>query len=403
MDQRWFPAGDGLEIPGIPREPLPTGALSWFNFGLCFSIDLQKIVAAGAMVQTTRYRELTASGPPRELGRQVGEAAREEVRGFCEVALERVKRTVRITRERACRIARRSGEYAEKYRPDLVEELRGTAEAARVSLDDLLLLQVRNQFQEEKEGGCTSVSFFSTDNNLCGPIVAQNWDNDPVLDPFTVVLTRRPTGKPTFISCTQAGLIAYMGFSQDGIGACINTLPAPSREVGVPHYFILREIFERASLAEVVASVERAHRAIPVNIMLSTPQGAADLEVTLDQVQVLRAEESASITHTNHCLHPGLTPINQQFPELIQSYGRKRRIDELVAGCQGMPDVAGVKKMLSDHDHHPQSICRHANEDPQHGFWVTVFSIIIEPQQGRMHISRGNPCSQPFEVYELVD
>ncbi|MBI85903.1 MAG: peptidase C45 [Planctomycetaceae bacterium] len=355
------------------------------------------------MVQATRYRELTVSGPPRELGRQIGEAAREEVRGFCEVALERVKRTVRITREAAYRIARRSGEYAEKYRPDLVEELRGTAEAARVSLDDLLLLQVRNQLQEEKEGGCTSLSFFPAAGNLSGPIVAQNWDNDPALSPFTVVLTRRPADKPAFISCTQAGLISYMGFNQHGIGACINTLPAPSRDVGVPHYFILREIFERASLADVVDSVERAYRAIPVNIMLSTPQGAADLEVTVDQVQVLRPEQTASITHTNHCLHSDLSSINQQFPELIQSYSRKRRIDELVAGCQGMPDVAGVKKMLSDHDNHPQSICRHANEDPHHGFWVTVFSIIIEPQQRRMHISRGNPCSQPFEVYELVD
>ena len=355
------------------------------------------------MVQTTRYRELTVSGVPRDLGRQVGEAAREEIRGFCEIALERVKRTVRITREHPCRPARRSGEYAEKYRPDLVEELRGTSEAARVSLDDLLLLQVRNQFQEEKEGGCTSMSFFSTGNNLRGPIVAQNWDNDPALDPFTMVLTRKPAGKPAFICCTQAGLISYMGFSRHGIGACINTLPAPSRDVGVPHYFILREIYERASLADVVDSVERAHRAIPVNIMLSTPQGAADLEVTVDQVQVLRPGKSASITHTNHCLHAHLSAINRQFPELIQSHSRKRRIDELLASCQGVPDVAGVKKMLSDHDNHPRSICRHANEDPLHGFWVTVFSIIIEPQQGRMHISRGNPCSQPFEVYELAD
>ena len=75
----------------------------------------------------TRYREITVTGPPRELGRQIGEAAREETRGFCEIALQRVNQTVRISRERAIGIARQSLEFAENYRPDFVEELRGTA------------------------------------------------------------------------------------------------------------------------------------------------------------------------------------------------------------------------------------------------------------------------------------
>lgn len=98
----------------------------------------------------TRYREIEVSGPPKELGRQIGEAAREETRGFCEIALARVNKTVRISRERAIGIARQSLEFAERYRPDLIEELQGTAEAAGVSLDDLMLLQVRNQLSDRK-------------------------------------------------------------------------------------------------------------------------------------------------------------------------------------------------------------------------------------------------------------
>ena len=53
----------------------------------------------------TRYREISVAGSPRELGRQLGEAAREEVRGFCEVALARVNETVPISREKAMEIA----------------------------------------------------------------------------------------------------------------------------------------------------------------------------------------------------------------------------------------------------------------------------------------------------------
>jgi isopenicillin-N N-acyltransferase-like protein len=229
--------------------------------------------------------------------------------------------------------------------------------------------------------------------------VAQTWDNDSALDAFTIILTRKPQGKPAYMSCTQAGLISYMGLSETGMGACVNTLPAPSRAVGVPHYFILREIFEARSLNDAVQSVERAKRAIPANIMLASPEGPADLEVTIDNVHVLQPENGPSITHTNHCVHPELVPLNEQFPELIQSHARKRRIDNLIGKVVG--SVEELKNILSDHEGYPKSICRHENDDPQFGFWCTVFALIIEPEERRMHISRGTPCNHPFETYAL--
>ena len=39
-----------------------------------------------------RYREIRVRGTPREVGRQIGEAAREEIRGFAEIALARQNR-----------------------------------------------------------------------------------------------------------------------------------------------------------------------------------------------------------------------------------------------------------------------------------------------------------------------
>lgn len=345
---------------------------------------------------STRYRHIEVSGPPRELGRQVGEAAREETRGFCEIALQRVNQTVAVSKERAYDVARRSTEFAEKYRPDLVDELRGTAEAANVSLDDLMLLQVRNQLTSD-DGACTSLAV--TSRSAAETIVAQTWDNDPILDAFTVILTRRPEGRPATMVCTQAGLIAYIGLSETGIGACLNSLPAPSRPIGVPHYFALRELYEADSLDDAVRSLRRAQRAIPANIMLVTPEGPADLEVTVDAVRVLRPNESGCVTHTNHCVHPELLTINEQFPELIQSHARQRRAADLVRSTTG--DVDGIKSILRDHQDHPRSICRHANDDPLNGFWETVFAVIIEPQQRRMHVARGTPCDHPFETYTL--
>ncbi len=339
-----------------------------------------------------RYRELTVSGTPIEIGQQIGEEAREEVRGFAQIALERVNKTVAISREQALDVARQSAAFVESYAPHMLEELRGLSASSGVSFDDLMLLQVRNQLQPTIDAGCTSFASANT-----SPIVAQNWDNDPALDPFTLVITRRPTGKPALMNITQAGLIAYIGLNDRGIALCLNSLPAPSRHVGVPHYFTVRAIYESTSLDEAVAAVNRAHRAIPANIILSTPQGPADMEITVDAVQVLRDEDL--ITHTNHCLHPDLVHINPDFPELIESGPRLQRIGHLLNAQNLTVELA--QQALCDHDNHPHSICRHANEHPTTGFWVSVFSVVIEADKGRMHVSRGNPCEHAYETYAL--
>jgi isopenicillin-N N-acyltransferase-like protein len=346
-----------------------------------------------------RYREIDVAGAPRELGRQIGEAAGELIRSFCEVALQRVNRTVRISCESALRIAQESIQLAEDYAPDMVEELRGTAEAAGIPLADLMLLQVRNQLQPD-DAGCTSFSLANVVG--LGRTACQNWDNDPFLDQFTIVLTRRPTGKPVVTTITQAGLIAYVGFNSAGIGLCLNTLPAPSRKWGVPHYFTVRGILEADSLEGAITAVRRAERAIPANIMLTTPQGPANLEVTIDEVYVLRDDGAGIVTHANHARHPDLVAASQGFPELIQSRPRQTRIDQLLEKpSSGTWSLEQVQSALRDHDGYPRSICRHVNDDPQTGFWQTVFSVIIAPEKGKMLLTRGTPCDREFETYSM--
>ncbi len=349
----------------------------------------------------TRYREVHVSGSPREMGRQIGDAVGEQVRGFCQQALEHVNRTVAVTSELADAVVRDSLSAAEQYSPEMVQELRGVAEASGVTLEQVMLLQVRNQFTEGMDHACTALSLAPRATRSGSALVAQNWDNDPALDEFTIVLTRRPTGKPAIMNVTQAGLISYLGFNAAGIGVCVNTLPAPSRPAGVPHYFTLRGVYEATCLEDAVAAVHRARRAIPANMMMATPQGPANLEITIDDVHVLR--DSQALTHTNHCLHPELHAVNDQFPELIESHPRKRRIDALLLDAGEMLSLEQVKAVLSDHQDFPRSICRHPNDDPRFGFMTSVFSIIIDVEQRAMHVTRGNPCSQPYETYQLSD
>lgn len=355
------------------------------------------------MTTETRYREIDVAGTPLQMGQQIGEAARDEIRGFCEISLEQVNKTVQVSRERALRVAQRSREVAESYSPDMMNELRGMAEASGLEIEDLMMLQVRNQLTPGTDAGCTSFSVSATRVNRSAAFVAQNWDNDPDLDAFTIVLRRHPLDKPALMNVTQAGLIGYIGLNDAGMGVCLNTLPAPSRPYGVPHYFTVRAIFETTNLGDAVDAVRRAQRAIPANLMLATPEGPADLEVTVNDVHVLRDDEmEGRIGHSNHCQHPDLVKINDQFPELIQSKSRKQRLDALLAQLPSPPTVEDLKAILRDHENHPRSICRHANEDSEFGHWQSVFSVILEPKSRKMHVSRGTPCDHPYETYQLI-
>lgn len=356
---------------------------------------------AAAQTSPARYREIEVTGGPFEMGRSIGEAAREEIRGFVAIALERVNKTVMVSHKKALEVASACIPYAEDYSPDMVAELRGMSQTAGVSLEDLMLLQVRNQLKSEKNGGCSGFSLGPRSCASAASVIGQNWDNDAALDAFTVVLTRRPRGKPALLNVTQAGLIAYIGLSEAGMALCLNTLPAPSRELGVPHYFTVRGIYEATSLDGAVTAVRRARRAIPANILLATPQGPADLEVTLENVHVLQDSGNGIVTHTNHCVHTDLLPINQQFPELIQSFPRKMRLDKLLGAARSPLSLNDMKAALSDHENYPRAICRHPNEDAVTGYWRTVFSVILESDSGVMHLTRGNPCERPYETYRL--
>ena len=353
------------------------------------------------MTVPTRYKQVEVSGAPFEMGEQIGEALREEIRGFSAIAIERLNLTVAVSRAAALDIAARCIEFVEDYSPPMLEELLGMSRSSGVSLAELMMLQVRNQLRADADAACTSFSIAPSAGADRRALVGQNWDNDPALDPFTVVLTRRPEGEPTHMTITQAGLISYIGVSDAGIGVCLNTLPAPSRSLGVPHYFTVRGIYQADCLEEAVRAVRRAHRAIPANIILATPQGPADLEVTLDDVHVLVDSGDGIVTHTNHCVHPDLLSINDEFPELAQSGSRKIRVDTLFQEGDKPLALERLMDVLRDHDNYPGSICRHSSDDPVSGYWTSVFSVIIDTGACLMHISRGNPCEQPYEQYKL--
>ncbi len=373
----------------------------------------------------TRFTQLTVTGSPLDMGRQVGEAQREHIRELVELVVSRANkgREKPVSAQQAAQIAAGAVSFVEKYAPHMVDELRGVAEGAGVTMEQVMLLNARNMLgpaDDERDAtpfsltptlsrgerateGCTSLMVSASASATGGAIAGQNWDNDPEMDRFSLVLVRRPVGRPANMTWTQAGLIAYIGLNDAGIGVCMNAMNGPSRRNGVPWYFIVRAFYEAKSLVGAASAAERARRGITANAAMVTPQGAADIEVTPDAVRVLKADDSGRLVHTNHCVHPDLTMNNQKFKSRIfgQSFARKSRAEALLVRHGGPVGVDLMKRILSDHEGFPTAICRHPNSDPVSGWQRSVVSLIVEPSARRMHVSRGNPCEAPYQTYEM--
>jgi hypothetical protein len=362
----------------------------------------------------TRFPEFVAAGSEQEIGHAIGEHFRDTIRGLSEVVLERFNRSAArpITQAEADAVAAAAVPYAEAFLPSAIEELRATSHAAGLPFEHLMLINVRSMLSAPAThlaAGCTAVMVGAGASASGIGFAGQNWDNDPAMDPFSAVIVRRPKSKPAFMSWCQPGIIAYMGMSEAGLGVCLNALNGPSRRDGVGWYFLVRSIYEQTHLDDVIRKIDSARRAMSGNAALITPDGPADLEITLDAIGVLKSDPDGSMAHTNHCVHESLVQYNERFAGLIygQSFDRKSRAEALLAAAAttsatpGKISVEDVMTILSDRQGYPTSINRYPNDDPSTGWQRSVISMIVEPDAGRMHVSRGNPGDNSYELYEL--
>jgi len=348
-----------------------------------------------------RFPELKVCGSPREMGRDHGEACRQSIGRFLDLGIEQVNRSSSLSRTEAMGHAARYIPFVADYGPDMLEELRGIAEGAGISLEEAMFLQVRTQLMNPPGEGCTAFALERKATAEGSPLIGQNWDWDPSLEEVCIVLRRYPKGKPAFMSFTQVGLIAYMGLNSEGISVCMNLLKAQGYRYGVPPYFIVRSICEQASSEGCIQAAERAHRAMSQNVLVGTLQGAIDLEMTVDRVAVLSPSPVGRLVHTNHFLDADLEACDELVYELPDTLSRYSRINRMLDDLAARPSVDTMKRLMADHEGYPSSICRHVGDDPQYGYMTTVASIIMEPAEGRMHLSRGNPCRNPYEAYQL--
>ena len=350
------------------------------------------------------YPLIHATGSPRELGRSHGEQARNRICGY----LDYLQVALKFTRESLRKRAGRFESLFERHCPQLLDEVAGLAEGAGIHRLDALAAQLRGELNGVSEGACTTFVIHRDQTAASGTLIGQNSDNPSELMDYGYVLRLVPASGPRLLMWTFGGMLGYHGMNEYGVAHFANSLGGgPAWRFALSHYPLKRMLLEQRCLADV----RRLLKEVPVcsngNYVLCDGLGEiADIELTSDGPLEMPAEGLGALVHSNHYLCPPHACAENFARSLPDSFPRQQRMQELVRSRLGRLTVDDLKEFLRDHDGHPTSLCRHPHvgaDDlvlPSSG--RTVASLIAEPDRGRLHVARGNPCEAVFVTYDVA-
>ena len=305
----------------------------------------------------------------------------------------------------------------ERYDPEILTEMRGIADGAGLTLEEIVALNSRYEFVWAKmEADASAVPKVSPECMALGiqptpgidgaPIIGQNWDYKRGVRKNCILLEEiQEPEKPNIVIHTEAGILGQKGMNSAGVGLLINALLSDRDryEPSVPFLVAVRAALDQRTIRGGIQKLKTAKRSVSGNLMLGQASDIVDLELTPSSYEEINPRD-AVISHANSFMGPAHngTDIVDVFDKIFpDSRGRGERAGSLLRGSK-IKDQAAFEKILSDHTDYPHSICRHLavgeNEDVGS---ETLVSIILDLSGRIMRVCDGHPCSAPYEEYRF--
>lgn len=349
-------------------------------------------------------------GTPLEQGIQHGSELREQIHHNLNVYFDRFLREVELSREDVLWRAQRYADKLYNHKSAYWETMRGIAQGAQVSTDEIVTLNIRYEVLyyefgvNEMVDGCTS---FAIDPQVSQPghvFIGQNWDWIPNIKGALIHISE--PGTPTHLAFTEAGIAGgKIGLNDAGVGLAINGLTSMGDDWQRFHspfharcYDILRSPdFERATRV-----ITDEPRSCSSNFLIAQPPDKIiNIEAAPDNLNYLSCEQGA-VVHANHFVDPDGTGIVEPDTDFRpNSWERHRQLERLMRRDHPF-DLEDIKHRLRDHDGYPNSVCRHPDlSDEDYDRYSTVTSIIMDLNAKVLYATSGPPCEQDYEAYPL--
>ena len=209
--------------------------------------------------------EISLSGSPYEIGYKHGKELKPQVWVSLETYRERYLRQRQLSWEDAKRLSLRFLPAFEGENERFIEEMRGIADGAGLTFEDILAINLRseilytglvNAFKQEADE-CTALAILPPKTAQGQVIAGQSWD-------FTlrqkhasaIVRYHQGNGRSDMLIFLEAGMLGGKGVNKDGICLTLNALSTSNTAVGLPLHARMRLALEKKYLSDAyVAAV----------------------------------------------------------------------------------------------------------------------------------------------------
>jgi len=293
---------------------------------------------------------------------------------------------------------------------DLLSELRGVADGADVSLEEVMALNSRYEVvwsqMPPRKKGCTALAALPKATESGHTLIAQNWDYLVGVRDSCIMLEVQAEDKPAVVMHTEAGIIGQKGINSKGIGLVVNALVSDVDrfEPCIPFWILCRRALNSQSLREALSVILSTEKTVSSNVMLAQAGGAAvDIESTPLDTSIIQPEHGL-LVHTNHFIGLRSLPVKDKFVRTSSdSIYRHSIARDYLQERAGSLSRESIKEILRDHFGKPHSICAHEDLTVDEGYrGETLASVIFDLETREILVTKGPPCLGKYNLLRFT-
>jgi isopenicillin-N N-acyltransferase-like protein len=354
------------------------------------------------------------SGSPYERGASHGRQVPERV--AASIALYRSQLERRgVDEHRSRLLARRMMPIIEAYDANYLDEMRGIADGAGVTLEEIIIVNCRTEmmfgYEEldaaqsaKDDGDCTGLVILPQRSGTGGLLHAHNWDwREECIDSGIVLRIRRSDG-PDVLTFTEAGALARHGLNSAGVSLTGNSLACDldfKRAGNAPLVLIRRRMLESPGLNQAMTALWATTRYCANNMIAAQAGGwGVSLECAPNEIFWLPPVDGV-VVHTNHWLCPVARSRlrDTRIGERPDSIYRQSRVEMALGALERAVTWDDIKEILADDFGAPSGVLRSPKPGSFASISATVATTLIEPDRGVMWIAR-KPYEAPRQFAE---
>lgn len=354
---------------------------------LCINVFLADF--RGEFMFDRELKGIECAGSSREMGRQYGEAAREEIRANCDIWYKQYAPTDEFAENTRRMLAR--------HLPEALDEMRGIAEGAGVEEKLIFAANQFDTFEEMRPSpGCTSMAIAGGKD---GPVLGKNNDGASADTVFLIRESNPDKGLP-MVQVTYAGWISGLdAMNSEGLVNGHNSVGSifdrqgDRIDIRLWIYHLMRVCRTSDELLTLLSEAPLTGKGF--NIVVADISGDICVIEAAVPLTSYRGRGHEFIYATNHFITPPLADADMRKPgKKIISIYRLGYLDwvSAVSPPKTRNDIAEILR-----SHQPWAPCRHG--EPHESY--TLWSIIGLPRERKLLVASGNPCENEYRDFSF--